>query len=113
MDNPRKIYDIEPDGYLDAIMVRFRDMVSSGFNLYHIEVEGGNEDFYDRKGSKPLKGVVSFLRSKDFELMHVVNRFGDVYVITKQKPEVGNLQIVCEDGESLEVKLVVSEVPVE
>jgi hypothetical protein len=113
MTHTREIYDIEPDGDLNIIKARMKVM-DSEFFLYHIGVEGGNEEFYDKQGSRPLKDVVNFLKGDlGFSLMHVVNRFGDVYVVTKEKPEVEKVQTVMEDGGNLEVKLVISEVKVE
>lgn len=108
-----KIYDIEPTSTLEKVMEEHKN--TPEFPLYHIQIEGGGEAFYDKYGGAVLSDVVVVTRlnlsvDPKIHLHEITSRFGDIYVTAEEKPVLDSAKAEKENGEFLEVKLTVSEV---
>lgn len=113
MKNHEEICEVEPTLSREYIFEKYKTLHQRTSSIYHVVIQGGNENFYDKYGPKTLKQIVDSLRTiltnlKDELKIHnvgITSRFGDVYVISEETPDIKPLKVLTEEGKTLEVML--------
>ncbi len=116
MTDREGIYDLEPTASIEEVVEKYRDICVG--SIRHIQIKGGNKQFYDEQGPRVIRDVfnleMAYLNSNKSELgLHcaeLTSKYGDLHIISEEKPVLDSLLVKDKDGKNLEVRLVVDEV---
>lgn len=115
MDKNHIIYDIEPTSTVEGVLKKH--LKNPNCLLYHIQIEGGCKEFYDRYGPKALRDAINTLRlnlfsKRDEFKMHaneITSIYGDMYAISENPIDLNATTIMVGD-EPLELRISIDKV---